>query len=106
MAVPSELYAALGSEKPLERLRRTVERELEAGVPRARLIAQLEDLRADLRASGREDDEDVVLEVMGFLTDWSSPHCACSSQAEPGSYSATTYRGGADVCLQLSLPAR
>ena len=26
------------------------------------------------RASGREDDEDVVLEVMDFLTDRSSPH--------------------------------
>lgn len=25
-------------------------------------------------ASGREDDEDVVLEVMDFLTGWSSPH--------------------------------
>jgi len=74
MAITEDFNAALASEKPLERLRRTVERELEAGVQRERLIAQLEDLRADLRASGRENDEDVVLEVMDFLTDWSSPH--------------------------------
>jgi Asp-tRNA(Asn)/Glu-tRNA(Gln) amidotransferase A subunit family amidase len=74
MAVTQDFYRALASEKPLERLRRAVARELEVGVPRERLIAQLEDLRADLRASGREDDEDVVLEVMDFLTGWSSPH--------------------------------
>lgn len=74
MAITQDFYAALVSEKPLERLRRTVARELEAGVPRERLVAQFEDLRADLRASGREDDEEVVLEVMDFLTEWSSPH--------------------------------
>jgi len=74
MAVTQDFYAALASEKPLEELRRSVAGELGAGVPRAQLIAQLEDLRADLRASGREDDEDVVLEVMDFLTGWSSPH--------------------------------
>lgn len=74
MAITQDFYAALVSKKPLERLRRTVARELEAGVPRERLVAQFEDLRADLRASGREDDEEVVLEVMDFLTEWSSPH--------------------------------
>ncbi|MGH3112273.1 MAG: hypothetical protein ACRDOP_02265 [Gaiellaceae bacterium] len=74
MAITQDFYAALASEKPLERLRRAVARELDAGVPRERLVAQLKDLRADLRASGREDDEDVVLEVMDFLTGWSSPH--------------------------------
>ena len=74
MAITQDFYAALASEKPLESLRRTVARELEAGVTRERLIAQLEELRADLRRSGREDDEDVVLEVMDFLTGWSSPH--------------------------------
>lgn len=74
MAITQDFYAALASEQPLERLRRTVARELEAGVPRERLVAQFEDLRADLRASGREDDEEVVLEVMDFLTEWSSPH--------------------------------
>jgi hypothetical protein len=74
MAAPHELYAALASENALESLRETVRRELESGVTRERLIDQLEDLRADLRASGREDDEDVVLEVMDLLTGWSSPH--------------------------------
>jgi len=74
MAITEDFNAALASEKPLERLRRTVERELEAVVRREQLLAQLEDLRADLRASSREDDEDVVLEVMDFLTGWFSPH--------------------------------
>jgi hypothetical protein len=74
MAITQDFYAALASEEPLEGLRRAVARELEAGVPRERLVAELEDLRADLRRSSREDDEDVVLEVMDFLTGWSSPH--------------------------------
>jgi hypothetical protein len=74
MAITQDFHAALASEDPLESLRRAVARELDAGVPRTLLTAQLEELRADLRRSGREDDEDVVLEVMDFLTGWSSPH--------------------------------
>lgn len=74
MAVTHDFYAALASEKALESLRQAVERELEAGVPREQILSQLEELRADLRHSDREVDEDVVLEVMDFLTGWSSPH--------------------------------
>jgi hypothetical protein len=74
MAVTQTYRSALASDEPLQGLWRTVAGELEAGVPRERVIAQLEDLRTDLRTSGREHDEDVVLEVMDFLTGWSSPH--------------------------------
>jgi len=74
MAITQDFYAALASEEPLETLRRTVARELKAGVPRERILGQLEELRADLRRSGREDDENLVLEVMDFLIGWSSPH--------------------------------
>ena len=42
-AIAHDLYAALAAGEPLERLRGTVARELEAGVRRGRLIAQLED---------------------------------------------------------------
>jgi len=74
MAITQDFNAALASERPLESLRRAVARELEAGVPRERILAQLEELRGDLRRSGREEADDVVLEVMDFLTGWSSPH--------------------------------
>jgi hypothetical protein len=74
VAISQDFYAALASERPLEKLGRAVRRELDAGVPRERLVAQLEGLRSDLCSSGREDDEDVVLDVVDFLTGWSSPH--------------------------------
>jgi hypothetical protein len=34
----------------------------------------LEELRFELREEGREDAEDTVLDVMDFITGWSSPH--------------------------------
>jgi hypothetical protein len=74
MAIAQDFHAALASEDPVKSLRRAVARDLEAGVPRERLVAQLEDLRSDLRVSVRADEEDIVLEVMDFLSGWSSPH--------------------------------
>lgn len=44
------------------------------GIARERLQEQLEALRARLRHEQREEDEDAVLEVLDFLTGWSSPH--------------------------------
>jgi len=46
------------------------------------LIATLEAFRDVLRKEGREDAEDVVLEVMDFLVGWSSPH---TKLKKPGS---------------------
>lgn len=73
MAITQEFYTALTSEDHLDGLRRVAEHELHAGVPRERVIAELEELRADLRRGGREDDEDIVLEVLDFVTGWCSP---------------------------------
>lgn len=61
--VSDEYRAVLASDNVLENLRHAVERELQAGVSRERIVAQLEELRVDLRRTAREDDEDVVLEV-------------------------------------------
>jgi hypothetical protein len=74
MAITSDFQAALASEEPREGLRQAVAHELEGGTSRENVLAQLEQLRADLRARGREDDEDVVLEVMDFVTGFCSPH--------------------------------
>jgi hypothetical protein len=68
------LERALASETPTLTLRDAVVRAREEGVARERLQEQLEALRARLRHEGREEDEDVVLEVLDFLSGWSSPH--------------------------------
>ncbi len=39
-----------------------------AGERSEQLVAQLGELRVNLRRNGREEDEDVVLKVMDFLT--------------------------------------
>jgi hypothetical protein len=74
MATTDELQAALASDDRLGALRRAAERELHAGRPREEMIARLEELRTRLRDGGREDDEDIVLEVLDFVTGWCSPH--------------------------------
>jgi hypothetical protein len=74
MAVTDEFHSALASENRLDGLRRATERELQTGTTREQVIAQLEELRADLRELGRGDDEDLVLEAMDFVTGWCSPH--------------------------------
>lgn len=67
-------HAALESPQPLLGMREVVERELADDVPRAEVMLQLEQLRIRLQEHGAEAEEDVVLEVMDFLTGWSSPH--------------------------------
>jgi hypothetical protein len=70
MAIADEFRAALASEHPLDDLRSVAEHELQAGTPRDQVIAKLEVLRAGLS----DADEDVVLEVLDFVTGWCSPH--------------------------------
>jgi hypothetical protein len=41
---------------------------------REELLEALERIRLDLREEGRSDIEDIVLDVMDFVTGWSSPH--------------------------------
>jgi hypothetical protein len=68
-----EYRQALDSDDPLWVLRDAAVRQLEAyGGNRDRLLYDLERLRNVLQREGRNDD--VVLEVMDFVTGWSSPH--------------------------------
>jgi hypothetical protein len=41
---------------------------------RADILADLERIRLGLREEGRSDIEDIVLDVMDFVTGWASPH--------------------------------
>jgi len=65
---------ALGSSDPVERLRDDVAEIVRSGVPSDTVQASLERFRIKLAAEGRDADEDVVLDVLDFLTGWCSPH--------------------------------
>ena len=71
---PASFDEALSAPEPTLRLREAVVRAREAGVDRDTVQGQLQALRTHLRDAGRDEDEDVVLEVMDFLAGWSSPH--------------------------------
>ena len=70
VAITDEFRAALASENRLDGLRSAAEHELENGTPREQVVARLEALRPGLG----DIDEDVVLEVLDFVTGWCSPH--------------------------------
>jgi hypothetical protein len=55
-------------------LRDVIVRLLEGGAERDAVQHALDDYRQELRISGRERDEDIVLEVLDLLTGWASPH--------------------------------
>ena len=70
----ARLYAAMGTKEPLDRLSAAVRSLISEGHSHESLTDELETLRTTLLDEGREADEDVVLEVMDFLTGWCSPH--------------------------------
>lgn len=69
MAITDEFRVALASDHRLADLRSAAEHALQAGTPREQVVAKLEALRAGVSDS----DEDVVLEVLDFVTGWCSP---------------------------------
>ena len=65
---------ALTCERPVACLREVVQQLVSQGETRESIYEDLEDFRALLRAGRREEDEDIVLEVMDFLTGFCAPH--------------------------------
>jgi hypothetical protein len=73
MDVQSRFEQEFGYDQPMLRLRAEVEQLLIEGYDRDLPYSQLDAFRSVLLASGRDADDDVVLEVMDFLTGWCSP---------------------------------
>jgi hypothetical protein len=69
MAIADDIRAALASGHSLDELRAVAKQDLDAGVPRDQIIEALEAIRPSLS----DEDEDVVLEVLDFVTGWCSP---------------------------------
>lgn len=80
---------ALKSPQAMWSLREAVQYLLTQKRTREAVLAELEDFQALLQKEEREEDEDVVLEVMDFLTGWCSPQMALSETLLPQSPSPT-----------------
>ena len=65
---------ALDHPDALDALRAVARTSLRAGATRDEVLTTLEGVRADLRAAGRDADEDKLLELMDMLAGWSAPH--------------------------------
>ncbi len=75
IASSNDLFSnALRSDQPLWALREVARDLLAQSYSREALIDQLTAFGLELRAADREDEGDVVLEVLDFLTGWCSPH--------------------------------
>ncbi len=74
MSVEKQFNEALSAEHPLWGLREVVQSLLAQGQEHDALIAALERFRGSLHDTGRDKDEDIVLEIMDFLTGLCSPH--------------------------------
>jgi hypothetical protein len=73
MSVRDQLAQALCAEDPTTSLSNAVRLLVAQGQDRDSLYVELEKLRTLLEGSGREADEDVVLDVMDFLSGFCSP---------------------------------
>lgn len=71
--VAASFEAALGSRRPVLSLREVVRRRLdEDSIPHEQIRRELSEFRARLHEEEREEDEDVVLDVLDFVTGFSS----------------------------------
>jgi hypothetical protein len=68
-----DLEDLLASENPRDALRAVIERELQDNdVDRDRIYDALDDVRLRLSAAGREEDADVLADVMDCMVGWSA----------------------------------
>ncbi len=68
------LEVALRSDSPFEELRNSLKTMIDQGYERNKLVQELIDFALKLRAENREKDDDLILEMVDFLTGWCSPN--------------------------------
>lgn len=69
-----EIERALGAAEPVEALARLFRRAVEIGrTEPTELLGYLKNVAFDLRASGRSEDEDRLVDAMDFLAGWCRP---------------------------------
>ncbi|MGH7139417.1 MAG: hypothetical protein ACREHD_27040 [Pirellulales bacterium] len=80
MCVDTKVEDAFHVANPLEQLRALAISMQEEGHEQSTILDFFERNRQALREAGREQDEDVVLEVMDFLVGWCSPHMSLATK--------------------------
>ncbi len=68
------LEEAFRADNPLEELRNRIQAMVRQGYEREKLIQELTDFALDLREVNREKDEDLITDILDFLTGWCSPN--------------------------------
>jgi hypothetical protein len=58
----------------MEHLLAKIKDRLAQGESKADVLSALQSYRQELIGAGRDEDEDIVLEVMDFVVGWASPH--------------------------------
>jgi hypothetical protein len=74
MSAVAEYRELVSADELRMRLREAVAADLhDRGVDRETVLAALDDVRREARDQGRDEIEDVVMEVMDFVVGWSNP---------------------------------
>ncbi len=68
------IQQALNSSEPVNELARFARRLLAEGQTREMVLGLFESARQQLRMEDRENQEDIVMDVMDFIVGWCSPH--------------------------------
>lgn len=68
------LEKALRSDNPFEEIRNLLKTMIAQGYEREKLVQELINFALRLRAENREKDDDLILEMVDFLTGWCSSH--------------------------------
>src|SRR5690349_6968726 len=87
MMCEEAIERALQSQEPLLALRSLAQEFVAERHSTTDVIKLFEEARERVRAAGREADEDLLLDVMDFLTGWCSPHLNLqlpAGESQPG----------------------
>jgi hypothetical protein len=79
MPIDPSIQEALAGPDSLNKLLLLVKKLQSQGVSNDSILQLFEQVRQQLRAQGREQEEDLIMEVMDFLVGWCSPHMKLKS---------------------------
>jgi len=79
MPIDPRIQEALDGPDSLNQLRLLVKKLQSQGLSSDSILQLFEQARRQLREQGREQEEEVIMEIMDFLVGWCSPHMKLKS---------------------------